>query len=108
MIERTHPIRKGPPVMTADTAKVVHAEAPAGYRAVKITPGFDQFAKIDATADGPDWLTRCNLHGETTSADNRKAGRTLGSAAARALWCSGCKRDAAKAKRDAAKTAAAK
>lgn len=94
-------------MITTDTAdaKAAHADAPAGYRAVKITPGFDQFAKIDTTAEGAAWLTRCNLHGETTSADNRKAGRTLGSAAARASWCSGCKADARKAERAAAKAA---
>ena len=92
-------------MITTDTAdaKAAHAEAPAGYRAVKITPGFDQFAKIDTSAEGPAWLTRCNEHNTTTPADNRKAGRTAGSAAARALWCSGCKRDAAKAKREVAR-----
>lgn len=83
--------------MTADTAKVVHAEAPAGYRAVKITPGFDQFAKIDTSAEGPAWLTRCTQHNTTAPADNRKAGRTLGSAAQRATWCKRCKAAAVKA-----------
>jgi hypothetical protein len=75
---------------------IVHAEAPAGYRAVKITPGFGQFVKTDNDAEGPAWLTRCNAHGTTTPADNRKAGRGLGSAAARATWCKGCKTAAAK------------
>jgi hypothetical protein len=68
-----------------------------GYSIVKTTAGFDQLAKTDATAEGAAWLTRCNAHGETTPADNRKAGRTLGSAAQRATWCRRCKAAAAKA-----------
>jgi hypothetical protein len=95
MIERSID-QEGPPIMTTDTAKAAHAEAPAGYRAVKATASFDQFAKIDTSAEGPAWLTRCNEHNTTTSADNRKAGRTLGSAAQRATWCRGCKSAAAK------------
>lgn len=78
-------------------------DVPAGYLVLKHTASFDQFRKADATADGPDWLTRCNKHGNTTPADNRKAGRTLGSASARATWCKGCKADAAKAARETAK-----
>jgi len=91
------------PAVRVERATTEHGAPPAGYLVLKATPSFDQFRKADATAEGPDWLTRCNAHGETTSADNRKAGRTLGSAAARASWCSGCKRDAAAAKREAAK-----
>jgi|HubBroStandDraft_3_1064219.scaffolds.fasta_scaffold00428_4 hypothetical protein len=91
------------PAVRVERATTEHGAPPAGYLVLKATPSFDQFRKADATAEGPDWLTRCNLHGETTSADNRKAGRTLGSAAARASWCSGCKADARKAKADAAK-----
>jgi hypothetical protein len=91
------------PAVRVERATTEHGAPPAGYLVLKATPSFDQFRKADATAEGPDWLTRCNAHGETTSADNRKAGRTLGSAAARASWCSGCKADARKAKADAAK-----
>jgi hypothetical protein len=94
------------PAVRVERATTEHGAPPAGYLVLKATPSFDQFRKADATAEGPDWLTRCNAHGETTSADNRKAGRTLGSAAARASWCSGCKRDAAAAKRAAAREAA--
>jgi hypothetical protein len=67
-----------------------------GYAIVKTTAGFDQLVKADATAEGAAWLTRCNEHGSTTPAASRKAGRTLGSAAARATWCRGCKTAAAK------------
>jgi colicin import membrane protein len=91
------------PAPRVERATTEHGAPPAGYLVLKATPSFDQFRKADATAEGPDWLTRCNAHGETTSADNRKAGRTLGSAAARASWCSGCKADARKAKAEAAK-----
>jgi hypothetical protein len=85
----------------------------AGYVVVKSTPMFDQLKRSDLggdplpnalgdaapdapAADRPEWLTRCNVHGKTTTAANRKAGRGLGATAARALWCSGCKRAAAK------------
>jgi hypothetical protein len=81
--------------MTA-TDTTGRADAPAGYRAVKVTPGFDQFAKTDPSAEGPAWLTRCNAHSTTTPAANRKAGRALGAAAARATWCAKCKTAAAK------------
>jgi hypothetical protein len=50
-----------------------------------------------ANESAPKWLTRCNLHGKTTAADNRKAGRGLGSADQRAQWCASCKTAAAKA-----------
>ncbi len=101
MIERMLPIRKGPPVMTttgtAPKAEPKFKGQPVdGYAIVKTTAGFDQFAKTDNSAEGAAWLTRCNLHGTTTPAGNRKAGRGLGSAAARATWCRGCKTAAAK------------
>jgi len=67
-----------------------------GYAIVKTTAGFDQLAKAGKDAEGAAWLTRCNLHGSTTPAGNRKAGRGLGSAAQRATWCKGCKAAAAK------------
>ena len=68
-----------------------------GYTIVKRTPGFDQL-HADGKTDGvPAWLTRCNLHGKTTAAPNRKAGRGLGAAGERAIWCAGCKAAAAKA-----------
>lgn len=96
----------------------------AGYVVVKSTPGFDQLKRSDlgdslpnaiadetapdaAAADRPEWLTRCNYHGKTTVAPNRKAGRGLGSSGARAEWCSGCKRAAKSAADAAAKTDAA-
>jgi hypothetical protein len=66
------------------------------YAIVKTTPGFDQLSKTDKDVDGPDWITRCNQHCNTAPAGNRKAGRGLGSAAARATWCRGCKAAAAK------------
>ena len=69
-----------------------------GYAMVKTTPGFDQLSMTSKDAEGPAWLTRCNLHGSTTPAASRKAGRGLGSAAARATWCKGCKTAAAKAR----------
>ena len=69
-------------------------QAVDGYAVVKTTPGYDQ---LHATGDAdPAWLTRCNAHGTTTPAGNRKAGRALGSSAARAAWCKGCKTAAAK------------
>jgi hypothetical protein len=74
--------------------RVARAETdavPAGYLAVKSTPAYDQFRKADPAAEGPEWLTRCNAHGKTTEAKNRKAGRALGAAAARATWCAKCK-----------------
>jgi hypothetical protein len=67
------------------------------YAIVKTTAGFDQLSSDGADESAPKWLTRCNLHGKTTKADNRKAGRALGSTSARAAWCPGCKTDAAKA-----------
>jgi hypothetical protein len=83
----------------------------AGYVVVKSTPGFDQLKRSDLggdpsrnvlgdaapdapAADRPEWLTRCNVHGKTTTAPDRKAGRALGAIGARAGWCSGCKRAA--------------
>jgi hypothetical protein len=71
-------------------------QARDGYAIVKTTPGFDQLSKTSKDAEGPAWLTRCNLHGSTTPAANRKAGRALGAAAARATWCAKCKTAAAK------------
>jgi hypothetical protein len=68
-----------------------------GYAIVKTTPGFDQLLSDGANESAPKWLTRCNLHGKTTAADNRKAGRGLGSADQRAQWCASCKTAAAKA-----------
>lgn len=79
-----------------------HGEPPAGYLVLKSTPNYDQFRKADPAADGPEWLTRCNAHGETTSFANRKAGRTGGSASSRAQWCGKCKADARKRARAAA------
>jgi hypothetical protein len=85
-----------------------------GYVVVKSTVGFDQLKRSDLGGDSlpnaivdetdpaapaanrAEWLTRCNYHGKTTVAANRKAGRGLGATGARAAWCSGCKRDAAK------------
>jgi hypothetical protein len=96
------------PAVRVERATTEHGAPPEGYLVLKATPSYDQFRKADATAEGPDWLTRCNLHGNTTPADNRKAGRTLGSAASRAQWCKGCKADAAKAARAAAKAEADK
>jgi hypothetical protein len=95
------------PAVRVERATTEHGPAPEGYLVLKATPSYDQFRKADATAEGPEWLTRCNAHGETTKADNRKAGRTLGSAAQRATWCKGCKAEARKAEREAAKAAAA-
>jgi hypothetical protein len=62
---------------------------------LEVRAAFDQLKATDK-ATSPQWLTRCNYHGTTTSAANRKAGRALGSAAARASWCKGCKTAAAK------------
>jgi hypothetical protein len=62
---------------------------------LEVRAAFDQLKATDK-ATSPQWLTRCNLHGSTTPAANRKAGRALGSAAARATWCKGCKIAAAK------------
>jgi hypothetical protein len=76
--------------------------APAGYELIKVTGGFLQFARSTAT-EGPAWLTQCTAHGSTTGAENRKAGRNAGSSSARASWCKGCKADAAKAAKAAAK-----
>ena len=67
-----------------------------GYAIAKSTAGYDQLSKTSKDAEGAAWLTRCNEHGSTTPAGNRKAGRTLGSAAQRATWCKGCKTAAAK------------
>jgi hypothetical protein len=91
--------------MTSTTAAATDAkqaepkfrgQARDAYAIVKSTPGFDQLAKAGEDAEGPAWLTRCNLHGSTTPAANRKAGRALGAAAARATWCAKCKAAAAK------------
>lgn len=71
-------------------------QAVDGYAIAKTTAGFDQLAKAGKDAEGPAWLTRCNAHGSTAPAGNRKAGRGLGSAAQRATWCRGCKTAAAK------------
>ncbi|HZW75468.1 MAG TPA: hypothetical protein VFF43_18125 [Caldimonas sp.] len=70
---------------------------PEGYLAAKDTPSYRQFRKADPTAEGAEWLTQCVKHGKVKPADNRKAGRALGSASERAIWCSGCKADARKA-----------
>jgi hypothetical protein len=71
-------------------------QAVDGYAIVKTTAGYDQLSKTSKDAEGAAWLTRCNEHGSSTPAGNRKAGRGLGSAAARATWCRGCKTAAAK------------
>jgi hypothetical protein len=76
--------------------------SPEGYELVKVTGSFLQFARI-ADNGGPAWLTQCTAHSTTTGADNRKAGRNLGSSSARVAWCKGCKADAAKAAKAAAK-----
>jgi hypothetical protein len=80
----------------APAAPKFKGQALDGYAIVKTTPGYDQLSKTSKDAEGPAWLTRCNLHGSKTPAGNRKAGRTLGSAAARAQWCRDCKAAAAK------------
>ena len=80
----------------APAAPKFKGEPVDGYAIVKTTAGFDQLAKAGKDAEGPAWLTRCNAHGSTTPAGNRKAGRGLGSAAARATRCRGCKTAAAK------------
>ena len=96
------PTTSGRAVRVARTV-TLHGDAPSGYLVLKSTPGYDQFRKADPTADGPEWLTRCNAHGETTEAPNRKAGRSLGAVGQRAIWCGKCKADARKrARADAA------
>ncbi len=81
---------------TTGTAPKFKGQPVDGYAIVKTTAGFDQLAKAGKDAEGPDWLTRCNLHGNTTPAGNRKAGRGLGASAVRAGWCQGCKTAAVK------------
>ena len=75
--------------MTA-TDTTGRADAPAGYRAVKVTPGFDQFAKTDPSAEGPAWLTLCVEHGTTKPADSQRAAKSQGWTAKRVAWCKSC------------------
>jgi hypothetical protein len=62
----------------------------AGYSIVKTTPGYDQLRSDHSDEHAAEWITRCNAHDITTPADNRKAGRRLGSSASRARWCNEC------------------
>jgi hypothetical protein len=82
-------------------------DVPEGFLPAKSTPSYQQFRREVPVDSQPDWLTRCVKHGETTTADNRKAGRALGSQAQRETWCKGCKADARKRDRAAAKAEAA-
>jgi hypothetical protein len=62
---------------------------------LEVRVAFDQLKATDK-ATSPQWLTRCNYHGTTTGAANRKAGRALGGSRERVSWCKGCKTAAAK------------
>ena len=68
-----------------------------GYTVRWPHPAYDLLLTTDKTAERPAWLCRCNIHGNTTPVASGKDGDAKGKAAERAGWCSGCKRDAAKA-----------
>jgi hypothetical protein len=96
-------VKAGPTLRDRASVELPEGQiSPEGYELVKVTGGFLQFARV-ADNGGPAWLTQCTAHGTTTGATNRKAGRNAGSSSERASWCKGCKADAAKAAKAAAK-----
>jgi|HubBroStandDraft_6_1064221.scaffolds.fasta_scaffold94053_3 hypothetical protein len=70
-----------------------HGEV-AGYVLIKSRNEFDQFRAIEPSADRPEWLTRCNAHGTTSTWPSRNASRWNGWVARRVEWCAPCKSDA--------------
>lgn len=78
-------------------------DAAPGYVVRWPKPGYDLLLKTDgAPADAPKWLVRCNEHGQTLAVSATAEGDRKGRRADRDAWCAGCKRAAAKAKREAA------
>ena len=95
-----------PSTATAHRAKDPgeHAAQPVtGYLVRWEFPAVDYLkGTADRTEGTPAWLVRCNAHGDTAAAVNVEGCKKVGTKAARATWCKGCKKDAA-AKAKAAK-----